>query len=183
MKYILLTTVAILTASCAGQTTTLPTNVAVTPTSTSTIVTTPVSVSTTNSNNPLTQLANFTVADLKAASVDAKAQTPPDVTAYQCYDFLVGLIPTIQAPGSNQTVGAVLAFQKLRDLNTGAVNSSGALKSLNLACAPLVIDTQTTINKLLLLSAGGAATAGSLGPFAGGIGAIGASLPIPITLP
>lgn len=117
---------------------------------------------------PATQsLAQFTVADLAAASTDAKAQTPPDVTAAQCYDFLAAFIPTIQLPGSGQTVGAILAFQKGRDLVNGAGNVNGQLKSLNLACAPLVIDTQTTINKLLLIGAGIGATGGAAAPFVG----------------
>jgi hypothetical protein len=107
-------------------------------------------------------LAQFTIADLMAASADAKAQTPPDITASQCYDFLIAFLPTIQLPGSGQTVGAILVFQKGRDLINGATGINGQLKSLNLACAPLVIDTQTTINKLLLLGGGAVATGGLL---------------------
>lgn len=109
-------------------------------------------------------LAQFTVADLQAASLDAKAQVPPDVTAYQCYDFLATVIPTIQIPGGGATVGAFVAFQKARDLANGVSGIQGQLKSLNLACAPLVIDTQTTVNKLLLLGVGVAGTGGILAP-------------------
>lgn len=114
-------------------------------------------------------LAAFTVADLQAASADAKAQVPPDVTAGQCYDFLITVIPTIKGPASGQTVGAFVAFQKARDLANGATAVNGVLKNLNLACAPLVIDTQTTINKLIVLGAGIGATGGALAPMLGAI--------------
>ena len=132
--------------------------------------------------DPLTQLHNFTVADLQAASLDAKAQVPPDTTASRCYDFLAVNLPSIPMPGANgqTTFGAVMAFQKGRDLLNGGRSNNGFLKAVNDACAALVIDAQTTINKLLLVSAGTAATGGALAPFAGGLGAINASLPIPL---
>lgn len=152
--------------ACAGQTVAVQPPVVITPSGTGTVTgdATP--------TDPLAKLAAFTVADLQAASADAKAQTPADVTASQCYDFLAATIPTIKLPnGQTQTVGAFAAFQKLRDLHNGTLNPKGILTSLNLACAPLVIDTQTVINKLLLMGAGTAATGGTLGPILGGIGA------------
>jgi len=115
-------------------------------------------------SDPLAQLRAFTLADLTAASADAKAQTPPDITASQCYDFLAKNLPTLPSFAPGQTVGAVMAFQKLRDLQNGVTSQNGFLKSLNLACAPLVIDTQTVINKLALIGAGSAATAGAATP-------------------
>lgn len=120
--------------------------------------------------DPLAGLKAFTLADLAAASADAKAQTPPDLTASQCYDFLIATLPGLPSFTPGQTVGAVVAFQKLRDLNNGATAVNGVLKSLNLACAPLVIDTQTTINKLILMGAGASG-------FAPGLGALGSLLP------
>jgi hypothetical protein len=136
-------------------------------------------------SDPLTRLHDFTVADLQAASADAKAQVPPDITASRCWDFLAVNLPTIPMPGMNgqTTFGAVMLFQKTRDILNGGRSNSGFLKSMNDACAALVIDAQTTFNKLLLVSAGTAATGGALAPFAGGLGAIGAALPIPLTLP
>lgn len=116
--------------------------------------------------DPLAKLAAFTLADLQAASADAKAQTPPDTTASQCYDYLIQVIPTIQLPGVGSTVGAFVAFQKLRDLNAGLSGQKAGLKAMNLACAPLVIDTQTTVNKLLLIG-GGAAGLPGLGGLGG----------------
>ena len=113
------------------------------------VVTPPVTATATPmTNDPLAKLAAFTLADLQAADADAKAQMPPDVTASQCYDYLIAVIPTIKLPGFNPTVGAVLAFQRGRDLANGVTLANGQLKSLNLACAALVIDTQTTINRL-----------------------------------
>lgn len=110
------------------------------------------------------KLSAFTVADLQAASLDAKAQNPPDVTAYQCYDFLAALVPTLKGPGPGDTVGVFVALQKARDLANGVTSSTGALKNLNLACAPLVIDTQTVVNRLLLVGAGTASAKAALGP-------------------
>lgn len=163
----------LLLAACAGQT--------VSPAATQTATTTAPAMSAPAApSDPLSKLAAFTVADLQAASADAKAQTPPDVTAAQCWDYLAGVIPTFKAPGFNGTVGAFLVFQKTRDLANGATAANGALKSLNLACAPLVIDTQTVVNKLLLIGAGTAATGGALAPALPGLSALGATLPIPI---
>lgn len=167
---------ALLCTACAG---TAPVTVA-TPTASLTIAP---SVAAAPAPDPVQQLAAFTVADLLAASQDAKAQTPPDTTASQCYDYLAAVIPTLKGPGAGQTVGAFVAFQKARDLANGVTAANGALKSLNLACAPLVIDTQTVVNRLLVVGAGIAATGGALAPFAGALPALGAALPIPIALP
>ena len=127
------------------------------------VVTPPAATATTapTTNDPLAQLAAFTLADLQSADADAKAQNPPDVTASQCYDYLLAVIPTIKLPGLN-TVGAILAFQRGRDLANGLNASQGRLKSLNLACAPLVIDAQTTLNKLIAVG-GGTAVSASVG--------------------
>lgn len=153
MNRILLVLVALSLAACAGQTPAVSLQSPVTVTASA------------PAQDPLAQLQAFTVADLQAASADAKAQTPPDTTASQCYDFLAVALPKLQGPQTGKTVGAVLAFQKLRDLHNGATSQSGALKNLNLACAPLVIDTQSVINKLILIGAGSAATGGAAAPF------------------
>lgn len=140
----------------------------------------PVQISTATPNAALTDLAKFTTDDLHAASADAKVQNPPDVTASQCYDFLADtMIPYVQGlvPSTTGTVGAVLAFQKLRDGAAGVVGKDPMLVKLNLACAPLVIDTQTLVNKLLLLGAGSGATGGALSP---ALGVVNSLLPIPL---
>lgn len=118
-------------------------------------------------SDPLTGLKQFTLSDLTAASADAHSNN--DQTAYQCYDYLIKVLPTLPSFTPGSTVGAVLAFQKVRDLQNGLVSVNGQLKQLNLACAPLVIDTQTTINKLILIGAGGAATGGAAAPLLGAI--------------
>jgi len=117
--------------------------------------------------DPLSGLKQFTLADLTAASADAHSNN--DQTAYQCYDYLIKVLPTLPSFTPGSTVGAVLAFQKVRDLQTGLVSVNGQFKQVNLACAPLVIDTQTTINKLILIGAGGAATGGTIAPIIGAI--------------
>ena len=127
----------------------------------------------------LAGFAAFTVADLQAASADAHAANDP-AHSWTCWDYLAANLPTLQLPSGQQTVGAFLAFQKARDLANGAVSSNGLLAGLNLACAPVVIDTQTTVNKLLLLGAGVASTGGALAPAAAGLGALGPTLPIPL---
>ena len=136
--------------------------------------------------DPLAKLAAFSITDLQSATADAKAQTPPDTTASQCWDFLIVTIPKLQSQFpqfGTLTPGAFTLFQKARDLQNGLTNPTGSgagLKSLNLACAPLVIDTQTVINKLLLMAAGTAAGGGAASPLLGGLSAIGPSLPIPL---
>lgn len=115
-------------------------------------------------SDPLSQLSAFTLADLQAASADAHAQVPPDVTAYQCYDYLIQVLPTLTPPGQTPTLGAILLFQKNRDLANSVGAANGQLRSLNLACAPLVIDTQTLVNKLLAVGGGAAAGIGALVP-------------------
>jgi hypothetical protein len=147
---------AFVLAACAGQTpqVSVQSPVVVTPGATVAAPAAP--------QSQLAQLQAFTLADLKAANADALAQSPPDVTSSQCYSFLIGFIPTLPSAQQGQTVGAVMAFQKLRDLKNGVTNSGGALKSLNLACAPLVIDVQSTVN-LLALQIGGTAAGASVG--------------------
>ena len=129
--------------------------------------------------SPLAGFASFTVADLQAASADAHAANDP-AHSWTCWDYLAANLPTLQLPAGQQTVGAFLAFQKARDLANGAVSPNGLLAGVNLACAATVIDTQTTVNKLMLLGAGTAATGGALAPAAGMLPALGAALPIPL---
>ena len=108
-------------------------------------------------------LAAFTVADLQTASTDAHAHG--DQTAYQCYDYLIVTIPTLApAGGVTGTVGAVVVFQQARDLANGINPNNGVLKGINLACAPLVIDTQTVINQLIVTMGGAAAGLAILAP-------------------
>lgn len=130
-------------------------------------------------SDPISVLSSFTVADLQAASVDAHANNDP-AHSWTCWDYLAAQVSALKPAGTMPTVGAFLAFQKARDLANGVQSANGALAGLNVACAPVVIDTQSTLNKLALLAAGTAATGGALAPALGGLGALGPALPIPL---
>src|SRR5258708_16169185 len=101
--------------------------------------------------NPATVLQKFTLDDLQAALADASAQNPPDVIAANCYQEL---ITVVQSPAINPLPsgpGAFQLFQKARDLKNlvaAMQSNNGPLQTLNIACAPLVIDVQTTFIRL-----------------------------------
>ena len=102
-------------------------------------------------SDPITVLQKFTIDDLTAAKADADAQTPPDTVASNCY---AALIPVVQNGASNplpKGLGAFQLYQKTRDLKALVANlksPNGPLSSLNVACAPLVIDVQATLIQL-----------------------------------
>lgn len=121
--------------------------------------------------NPLIVVRKFTVADLQAALADAQAQSPPDTVAANCY---TALIPFVQAQAQNPLpagAGVFQALQKARDAKAYLANiqsPTGPLASLNIACAPLVLDVQNTLVTLgisigvIANPAGAAATASGL---------------------
>ena len=98
--------------------------------------------------NPLVVVRQFTIADLQAALADAQAQTPPDTVAVNCY---TALIPFVQSQAQNPLpagAGVFQALQKARDAKAYLANiqsPTGPLASLNIACAPLVLDVQNTL--------------------------------------
>jgi hypothetical protein len=98
--------------------------------------------------NPLVVLRQFTVADLQTALADAQAQTPPDTVAVTCY---TALIPFVQSQMQNPLptgAGVFQALQKARDAKAYLANiqsPTGPLAGLNIACAPLVLDVQSTL--------------------------------------
>ena len=98
--------------------------------------------------NPLIVVRQFTIADLQAALADAQAQTPPDTVAVNCY---TALIPFVQSQAQNPLpagAGVFQALQKARDAKAYLANiqsPTGPLASLNIACAPLVLDVQNTL--------------------------------------
>lgn len=122
--------------------------------------------------NPALVLQQFTLADLQAALADAQGQTPPDTIAANCYQ---ALITVVMSPAVNPLPagpGAFQLFQKARDLKNivAALQSNqGPLTQLNVACAPLVLDAQTTLIRL--------------GIIGGGIAASGGLLPLPLPIP
>lgn len=89
-------------------------------------------------------LQKFTVADLQAADADAKAHH--DTIAATCYE---ALIPVVQAQPSlipsALPKGLFTAFQEGRDGVSAIQAVPSALKGLNVACGPLVLDAQQTI--------------------------------------
>jgi peptidoglycan hydrolase-like protein with peptidoglycan-binding domain len=154
MKRLSILATILLLGACASQ----PAQVSVQ----SPVVVTSGTPAATPAQSQLAKLQAFTLADLQAANADALAQSPPDVTSSQCYTYLIAFLPTIQGASGTKTVGAIMAFQKARDLVNGVQGSGASLKKLNLACAPLVIDVQTTVNQLAL-QLGGAAAGASVG--------------------
>ncbi|MGH7092725.1 MAG: hypothetical protein ACREFB_04235 [Stellaceae bacterium] len=91
-----------------------------------------------------TTLQKFTVADLQAADADAKAHH--DALAATCYE---ALMPVVQAqpnliPGTAPK-GLFTAFQQGRDGVNAIQAVPSALKGLNVACGPLVLDAQQTV--------------------------------------
>lgn len=90
-------------------------------------------------------LASLTVADLQAADVDAKAHG--DAVASMCYEAVIPMIQVANSPVA--PVGAVSAFQDLRD---GVATSSGAqalLKQLEVPCGPLAVDVNLSLVDLI----------------------------------
>lgn len=117
--------------------------------------------------NPAQILQQFALSDLQAALADAQAQNPPDTLAGMCWQEL---ITVVQSPAVNPLPagpGAFQLFQKARDLKNlvaAMQSNSGPLQAVNIACAPLVFDTQATLIQLGVISGGIAATAGGLIP-------------------
>jgi hypothetical protein len=115
--------------------------------------------------NPAAVLQQFTLTDLQAALADALAQNPPDTIAGNCYQELVTVV---QSPAINPLPtgpGAFQLFQKARDLKnivSALQSNNGPLTALNVACAPLVIDVQTTLIRLGVIGGAVAATGGLL---------------------
>ena len=117
--------------------------------------------------NPLLLIKNFTVSDLQAALADANAQTPPDTAAAACYSALLTVVQSNVASPLPAGPGLFQALQKARDAKALIANlqsPTGPLSALNTACAPLVLDAQST---LLGLGVGVGLVASPVAPAAG----------------
>jgi hypothetical protein len=106
-------------------------------------------------NNPIAVLQALSVADLQAALDDAKAQTPPTTISINCWTALLALAqsPTVN-PLPTQP-GIFLAIQKALDAKQLLANiqsPNGPLASLNIACAPLVLDGENTLIQLGIIA-------------------------------
>lgn len=108
------------------------------------------SVTTTQAQqNPFQILQNFTQTDLQAALADAAANNDP--VAVACYTALLGLVKNPNTNPLGVPSGAFSALQKARDLKALLLNlqsPNGPLSNLNVACAPLILDAQTTLIQL-----------------------------------
>lgn len=99
--------------------------------------------------NPFQLLQNFAQSDLQAALADAAANN--DQVAVACYTALIGLVKNPNTNPLGVPSGAFSALQKARDLKALLLNlqsPNGPLSSLNVACAPLIVDAQTTLIQL-----------------------------------
>ena len=124
--------------------------------------------------DPVTALANFTVADLQAADTIAVASN--DEIAHACYPALVKFVQSFPSVSGTQTVkGAVSAFELARSkrLQVQGAVGSGMPNYLKLGCAALVQDETVFIAKLAAMAAG-TAVAGPAAP------ALLGALPIPL---
>lgn len=111
--------------------------------------------------NPLAVLQQFTLPDLEAALADAQAHN--DTVSTPCWQALVTAVQQQQGPNLSLPSGVFSAIQKARDLKVAiqsAGSPSGPLATLNIACAPLILDGQNT---LILLGLGAGAIAGTGG--------------------
>ncbi len=120
----------------------------------------------------LTKLSAFTIADLQAASADAKAHNDPEFA--MCWDGLQPIVTAIQAQGGNPLgftppKGAASLIQAVRDIMQGAGTASGAtpliVKQVNMACGPAYVAARADVLKVLIavgLTASGAPGVGGL---------------------
>lgn len=119
--------------------------------------------------NPILVLQQFTAGDLQAAIADAQAQTPPDTVAIACYQALLPLVQGGVANPLPASPGLFQAVQKTRDAQALLANlqsPTGPLAAVNTACAPLVVQAQTTLVQLGILAGAVAAKVGLSLPLA-----------------
>ena len=117
--------------------------------------------------NPFAMLQQFSAADLTAALADANAQTPPDQTSAQCYTALLALVNSPVNSPLPAGPGAFQLLQKARDMKQFLAtlqSPNGPLSQLNLACAPLVMDVNSTLLALGVSTGIVAATGGTALP-------------------
>lgn len=115
-------------------------------------------------SNPISVIQTFTENDLQAALADAQANN--DTVSAPCYQALLTLAKTNIANPFPTGFGAFQALQKARDakaLLASIQSQNGPLTNLNVACAPLILDAQTTLVQLGILTGGVVAVGASGG--------------------
>lgn len=102
--------------------------------------------STSASSDPSQQLLAFSLADLQAADKIAKANG--DTVAATCYDYLIPKVQAIQTAEATSTA-SVAGAASFAEVSRGlTVQMNNAKSGLNVACAPLVLDTANTALQL-----------------------------------
>lgn len=112
------------------------------------------------SSEILARIQSVALADLQAASTDAKATG--DMVTAPCYDAWIGLIEAQQKAQTNPMPDphVITGFQRARDL----VNALRPGSPLNTACAPLAEELKQDVLDLLGKVAAGAITINTLIP-------------------
>ena len=105
-----------------------------------------VTTSLNSSNDPSQQIMTFSVADLQAA--DKIAKSNGDTIASNCYEYLIPKVMALQASAavSQSSVNGAASFAEVSRGMTVQLNN--AKQGLNVACAPLVLDTMNTALQL-----------------------------------
>jgi hypothetical protein len=129
-----------------------------------------------NPTQILQSIQTFAIGDLQAAIADAQAQPAGSLAntlALPCWQALLAAAQNpIANPLPNQ-LGAFLAIQKAIDLKSNLAalllpSASNPLTQVNMACAPLVVDVNTTllllgINTGIVVGTGGVALPATAG--------------------
>ena len=106
-----------------------------------------------SNSGALSDLQQFTLADLNQALADANAHN--DQAASQCYSTLIAVINEGLPDLPPKPIGAISAFQALRDIiGQGPGKADAIAKRINLGCAALFVDANFTLAKLLAIGAG-----------------------------
>ena len=98
--------------------------------------------------NPLAVLQAFSVTDLQAALADAQANN--DVTTIPCWTALLAGVQSANAATPALPAGVFSGIQKVRahlgaPQAAAALAPNGPLATLNVACAPLLMDANATL--------------------------------------
>lgn len=131
--------------------------------------------------DPIMLLQQFTTSDLQAALADANAQTPPDTTSAMCYSALLTVVNSPLTNPLPSQAGIFLALQKARDAQAflaSLQSPNGPLSSLNVACAPLVMNVNATLLALGVTTGLVVGTGGIAIPALPGLAGILSILPI-----
>ena len=123
----------------------------------------------------LTALGKFTIADLQAASADAKAHNDPEFA--MCWDGLIPIVAGLQVqgggvpPGLTLPKGAASFVQAIRDIlqGGGAVGAPLILKQVNMACGAAYVSARHDIIKVVVAVTAAASGAPGAGSLLGGI--------------